>query len=110
MKIGNLFLLVLFSTLASCATQNVVSTNPSSREQSEISSVEKRNARLKSRDEKTSAAVTESGVFKANALRKKYATKLNIEDEKTLENATLLAFIDDWYGAPYKYAGRDKKG
>lgn len=104
--------LILFSVLvflSSCATQQVASTN-SSRDGEEISSVKKREAGLSKREERFNANKSDAGVYSANALRKKYAAKLNVEDEKTLDNLTLLAFIDNWYGVPYKYGGKDKKG
>jgi len=43
------------------------------------------------------------------ALTKKYAQILNVEDS-TLTNTKLYAFIDNWYGTKYKYGGLTKKG
>jgi len=50
---------------------------------------------------------------KTNAIDKellvKYAEKLNT-NEKNISNIKLYAFIDDWYGTPYKFGGLDKNG
>jgi len=43
------------------------------------------------------------------SLKKKYAEKLGVK-ESDIKNEKLYAFINDWYGVPYKYAGKDKKG
>lgn len=43
------------------------------------------------------------------ALRKKYAGLLGVT-EKEIRNLPLYRFIDDWYGTPYKYAGKSKSG
>lgn len=42
-------------------------------------------------------------------LKTKYAEKLGINAAE-IKNQKLYSFIDDWYGVPYKYAGKDKKG
>lgn len=39
----------------------------------------------------------------------KYAQLLNV-DENKIENKKLYFFIDDWYGIPYKYGGKNKNG
>ena len=39
----------------------------------------------------------------------KYAHLLAVGKED-IANKKLYSFIDDWYGVPYKYAGRSKKG
>jgi lipoprotein Spr len=43
------------------------------------------------------------------ALRKKYAGLVSVE-EKEITNLKLYRFVDDWYAAPYKYAGKTKSG
>lgn len=42
-------------------------------------------------------------------LKTKYAEKLGVNTTE-IKNQKLYSFIDDWYGVPYKYAGKDKKG
>jgi lipoprotein Spr len=42
-------------------------------------------------------------------LKTKYAEKLGVNTNE-INNQKLYSFIDDWYGVPYKYAGKDKKG
>ncbi|MBC7863437.1 MAG: C40 family peptidase, partial [Bacteroidia bacterium] len=45
----------------------------------------------------------------SNSLKEKYVPLLGVE-KKELDNVALLKFIDEWYGTPYKYGGKDKKG
>lgn len=42
-------------------------------------------------------------------IQNKYALLLNIPKNE-ISNLALYAFIDEWYGAPYKYGGRSKNG
>lgn len=42
-------------------------------------------------------------------IEKKYAALLNVA-ENDISNTRLYSFIDEWYGVPYKYGGKDKKG
>jgi len=42
-------------------------------------------------------------------LKKKYAEKLGVS-EADIKNEKLYQFINEWYGVPYKYAGRSKSG
>ena len=42
-------------------------------------------------------------------LTEKYATLLGVPKKK-LNNVVLLKFLDEWYGVPYKYGGKDKLG
>jgi len=44
-----------------------------------------------------------------SALKKQYAIKLGVS-ESDIKNETLYKFINEWYGVPYKYAGKDKAG
>lgn len=46
---------------------------------------------------------------KSSSLKKKYAEKLCVS-ESDIKNINLYQFISDWYGVPYKYAGKDKNG
>jgi len=46
---------------------------------------------------------------KATALTEKYAGILGVKPAE-IQNEALYRFINDWYGVPYKYAGKDKKG
>lgn len=45
----------------------------------------------------------------SNVLKKKYAEKLAVS-EANITNQKLYQFIDEWYGVPYKYAGKTKAG
>lgn len=42
-------------------------------------------------------------------IEKKYAALLSVT-ENNISNTALYSFIDEWYGVPYKYGGKDKKG
>lgn len=46
---------------------------------------------------------------KSKKVKEKYATLLNVEEDK-IENVKLYSFIDEWYGVPYKYGGKNKSG
>lgn len=45
----------------------------------------------------------------SKAYIQKYASKLQVNPED-LKNEKLYQFIDQWYGTPYKYGGKDKSG
>src|SRR5579872_2152707 len=45
----------------------------------------------------------------AKAIQDKYSQTLRVS-EKEIKNIKLYSLIDDWYGAPYKYAGKTKDG
>ena len=42
-------------------------------------------------------------------IKTKYAQLLNVSEAK-IDNIKLYAFINDWYGVPYKYVGKNKQG
>lgn len=42
-------------------------------------------------------------------IKEKYAALLGVS-EKEIQNLKLYAFIDEWYGTPYKYGGNTKAG
>jgi lipoprotein Spr len=44
-----------------------------------------------------------------NSLEEKYSHLLAV-DRANISNKKLYNFIDDWYGVPYKYAGKTKNG
>lgn len=50
-----------------------------------------------------------TNVPKSKKVKEKYATLLNV-DESKIENVKLYSFIDEWYGVPYKYGGKNKSG
>jgi lipoprotein Spr len=52
---------------------------------------------------------TNTSSSKAAKVKEKYALVLKI-DESKIENIKLYAFIDEWYGVPYKYGGNNKSG
>ena len=43
------------------------------------------------------------------SIERKYSKILQISKEDII-NIKLYAFIDEWYGTPYKYGGKNKKG
>jgi lipoprotein Spr len=45
----------------------------------------------------------------SHSLKKTYSEKLGVS-ESDIKNEKLYQFINDWYGVPYKYAGKDKNG
>jgi lipoprotein Spr len=45
----------------------------------------------------------------SNNIEKKYSKLLGVSKEN-ISNKNLYAFIDSWYGTPYKYGGKTKKG
>ena len=46
---------------------------------------------------------------KNTSLKKKYAEILGVS-ESDIKNEKLYQFINEWYGTPYKYGGKDKHG
>lgn len=50
-----------------------------------------------------------TSVPKSKKVKEKYAVLLNVEENK-IENVKLYSFIDEWYGVPYKYGGKNKSG
>jgi len=55
------------------------------------------------------ASNNDRNVNRAAAIQKKYAALLEVS-KADISNTELYAFIDDWIGAPYKYAGKTKNG
>ncbi len=52
---------------------------------------------------------TSASAPKTKKVQQKYAAQLNV-DESKIDNLKLYAFIDEWYGVPYKYGGKNKSG
>lgn len=50
-----------------------------------------------------------TSINKVSELQTKYSQLLDV-DPISIQNLKLYRFIDDWYHAPYKYAGRSKSG
>lgn len=50
-----------------------------------------------------------TGNGKSTELTEKYAGILGVKPTE-IRNEELYRFINEWYGVPYKYAGKDKKG
>lgn len=57
----------------------------------------------------TATSTSNTSVPKSKKVKEKYATLLNVEENK-IENIKLYSFIDEWYGVPYKYGGKNKSG
>jgi lipoprotein Spr len=63
----------------------------------------------------TTTKNTEAPAEKNNAelknkkLESKYAEMLGVSKDD-ISNVTLYSFIDEWYGSPYRYGGKDKSG
>ena len=45
----------------------------------------------------------------SGTLEERYAQLLRV-DREAIANKKLYSFIDEWYGVPYQYAGKTKKG
>lgn len=60
---------------------------------------------LSKNEEKNTNTTTSS----SKKLSKKYAELLAVA-ENDIDNIKLYAFIDEWYGTPYKYGGKNKSG
>jgi lipoprotein Spr len=45
----------------------------------------------------------------SKSIEKKYALALGVS-ENEISNRALYSFIDEWYGVPYKYGGKNKSG
>ena len=58
---------------------------------------------------KTSGLNSEKAEKHASSIKKQYATKLGVP-ESDIKNEKLYQFINEWYGVPYKYSGKDKSG
>jgi probable lipoprotein NlpC len=43
------------------------------------------------------------------SIAEKYSELLGV-DKSDIQNGRLYAFVDDWYGTPYKFGGLDKGG
>jgi lipoprotein Spr len=54
------------------------------------------------------SATGENGTENAR-IRNKYAGLMGVSPDN-IKNVKLYKFIDDWYGAPYKYGGKSKTG
>lgn len=52
---------------------------------------------------------TTTSLPKSKKVKEKYAQILNV-DESKIDNVKLYSFIDEWYGVPYKYGGKNKSG
>ena len=57
----------------------------------------------------TTTNISNTGVPKSKKVKEKYAALLNV-DESKIDNVKLYSFIDEWYGVPYKYGGKNKNG
>lgn len=79
-KLRILFLLISTATISSCRSHKELSKNTDK--------------------EKSAASIK---------IKTKYAHLLNVEEDK-IDNMKLYTFINDWYGVPYKYGGKNKQG
>ena len=57
----------------------------------------------------TSKDPEKTSISKTKKIQSKYAIILKT-DESKIENIKLYSFIDEWYGVPYKYGGKNKNG
>jgi lipoprotein Spr len=51
----------------------------------------------------------ETNASKKKNVQEKYAALLSVDASK-IDNIPLYSFIDEWYGVPYKYGGKNKNG
>jgi murein DD-endopeptidase / murein LD-carboxypeptidase len=58
---------------------------------------------------KTEDRSPEHTVSNPKKIEKKYASLLSVS-ENEITNLQLYSFIDEWYGVPYKYGGKNKSG
>ena len=56
-----------------------------------------------------STTETNTSKPKSKKVTEKYAQVLNV-DESKIDNIKLYSFVDEWYGVPYKYGGKNKSG
>ncbi len=81
----NILIVFTFICLVDCTTSKKISTSGNSKEN-------KKNTPTKS-----------------ISFNKKYSEILGVSESKITDNS-LYQFINEWYGVPYKYAGKDKTG
>lgn len=62
-----------------------------------------------STSKKTVSKEQTTGKAKPEKIQATYAGLLGV-DKKKIENIPLYSFIDEWYGTPYQYGGKSKKG
>jgi lipoprotein Spr len=58
---------------------------------------------------KTEKPAEKENTSSSRRLEKKYAELLNVSPGD-ISNTSLYSFIDEWYGVPYKYGGKNKNG
>ncbi len=58
---------------------------------------------------KTTELRSEKTEKNTGSIKKQYAAKLGVA-ESEIKNEKLYQFINEWYGVPYKYSGKDKSG
>ncbi len=56
-----------------------------------------------------SGEATKEADSRSASVKEKYAGLLGV-DAAQIRNEKLYSFINEWYGVPYKYAGKDKSG
>jgi lipoprotein Spr len=55
------------------------------------------------------ARPTKPEVKSSGSIKEQYSVKLGVSSSD-IKNEKLYKFINEWYGVPYKYAGKDKSG
>lgn len=95
-----------FSFLSSCTTTQKL---PESRPVSQIKKLDTTKKSSVTVSNSSSRAEKHAESKQLAILKKKYASLMNTDSE-LLQNGTLLRFIDQWYGTPYKYGGKDRSG
>lgn len=63
----------------------------------------------RSHKDTSTSNVTATSIPKSKKVKEKYAQLLNVDESKII-NVKLYSFIDEWYGVPYKYGGKNKNG
>lgn len=58
---------------------------------------------------KTADSTSEKTEKPSHSIKKQYSVKLGVP-ESDIKNEKLYRFINEWYGVPYKYGGKDKAG
>lgn len=54
--------------------------------------------------------ITITSKVSISALQIKYSSLLEVSPMEVIEDSTLLSFIDDWWGTPYRYGGESRRG
>jgi lipoprotein Spr len=95
-------LLILFSSVAIVSAGCKTGKDATQRDTKTHTSAQSSTKSEKKEDSETDSKSNQK-------LREKYAELLGVP-VKDIDDISLYAFIDEWYGVPYQYGGKTKKG